>query len=75
MLNIMHLWKEFLDSLATTGGAIFMLFVLMVMGALMLKIGILSGEQVVRDSFIAIVAVLGAKRLNNGKSQDPTKGE
>jgi len=61
-------WKDFLDSLDTSGGHIFLMFLLFLLGVLVLSgLGIAEGRDVIVASVAGILTTLKGTRRANGK--------
>jgi len=64
----MHGWKNFLDSLASRGGTVFVLLLLVVAAGA----GILHGVEA-KELLSALLTTLAISRMANGKNQPPNQ--
>lgn len=67
----MKYWRQFLDSLDTPGGHIFMLFLLVAGGvALALSKGPSVGEKIFGEALIALILILRGNRKDGNPPKD-----
>jgi hypothetical protein len=64
----MKFWHDFLDSLDTDGGHIFILVSLMVMGIVGLRSGIVEGRDILSGAFGALLLALKVAGSNHDRN-------
>lgn len=73
-----HLWKEFLDSIASKGGEVLILFLLLKISILMVYLKIEGGRELFTGATGALMMSMRADRRANGvdkpKEKEPNGG-
>jgi hypothetical protein len=66
----MSAWQHFLDSLATKGGAILILTVLIFAGIVCRWLNWITSDQLAHEAFTSLLTALGISRLNNNADKN-----
>ena len=68
-MTFVAIWERLLDTLDTSGGHIFVLLVLLLVGATMARAGVMKGEDVMLGSFGALLFCLKEAHSNHTRHQ------
>lgn len=72
MMNQMGRWRNFLDSLDSDGGHIFVLIVLMTAGMVLTHFGHMDGSNIIAGAFGALLALTKSAGSNREQSGSVT---
>lgn len=72
-MTLVCIWERLLDTLDTSGGHIFVLAMLLLVGVVMTQWDITKGEDVMMGAFGALLLALKTAHSNHDRQQDNRK--
>ena len=71
-MNAVAIWERVLDTLDSSGGHVFLLFVLLLVGVGMVHLGVDKGEDVMMGAFGALLLTLKTAHSNHTRHNGDT---